>query len=73
LKDFQCRWDVVYRVDGFYFSARYPGDDAFYVDEEDVADCWEAVQEVRRAVVEYLNTHNIEKNNNQMPDMKMFD
>lgn len=57
LPDFICDWSVVMQADGFYFSARYPGDDSFIVDEDDVKECWEAVEETRRAVNAYLASH----------------
>jgi hypothetical protein len=44
-------------ADGYYFSARYPGDESFFVNNEDVQVCWEAVQETKRAVDHYLECH----------------
>lgn len=61
LRDFCCNWDTVIQADGFYFSARYPGEDSFMVDRDDVNDCWEAVKETRKAVVQYLENHTVEK------------
>ena len=48
--EFSCDWSKVLQADGFYFSARYPGEDSFYADKEDINECWEAVSEVKRAV-----------------------
>lgn len=62
LKDFTCDWNVVLGADGFYFSARYPGDESFFVDEEDVEVCWKAVEEVRKSVIAYCELHSIQKN-----------
>lgn len=35
------------RIDGFYFTTRYPGDDSFVASEKDIDDAWEAVQSAR--------------------------
>lgn len=59
LPDFVCDWRTVMKADGFYFSSRYPGDDSFLVDGDDVEDCWEAVEEVRSAVNAYLQTREV--------------
>ena len=53
LPDFQIRWNTVLQADGYYFSTRYPGNEAFIVDKEDVDECWEAVEETRSAVIRY--------------------
>lgn len=57
LEDYSCDWNTVLGADGFYFSARYPGDDAFLVDRDDVEVCWKAVEEVRKTVIMYCNEH----------------
>ena len=54
LPEFRIDKEKVIPADGYYFSARYPGDDAFFVDEEDVQICWEAVEETKDAVDKYL-------------------
>lgn len=36
-------------ADGYYFSARCPGEDSFYVDKDDVDACWQAVSEIKDA------------------------
>ncbi len=54
IPDFRCNWRVALKADGYYFSARYPGDDAILVNEDDVKDCWEATNEIRRAVQDYI-------------------
>lgn len=61
LKDFECDWDVILGADGFYFSTRYPGDESFFVDEEDVEVCWKAVEEVRKNVMAYCELHSVPK------------
>lgn len=61
LEDFQCDWNVVLGADGFYFSTRYPGDESFFADEEDVEVCWKAVEEVRRSVMAYCDRHPVKK------------
>ncbi len=62
ISDFACNWKIALKADGYYFSARYPGDDAFMVDADDVESCWEATNEVRSAVQEYMRTK-VEKTN----------
>lgn len=54
LPEFQCDWTAVVLADGYYFSARYPGEDSYFVDESDVEICWKAVQEVKHATDRYL-------------------
>lgn len=60
--EFQCDWKTVIQADGYYFSARYPGDDSFFVGEDDVSACWDAVEETKRATDLYLGQHQIEDN-----------
>lgn len=54
LPDFTCDWHIVLQCDGYYFSARYPGDDAIEIDAEDIENCWQAVCETRKSVQNYL-------------------
>lgn len=56
IPDFQANWKLILQADGYYFSTRYPGDNAFIVDKEDVDECWEAVEETRTAVLNYIET-----------------
>lgn len=57
LKDFHINREKVILADGYYFSARYPGDESFFANEEDIKTCWSAVQETKRAVDAYLKEH----------------
>lgn len=57
IPDFKIKKSVVVLADGYYFSARYPGDESFFANEEDVFVCWEAVQETKQAVDRYLQEH----------------
>lgn len=57
LTDFQISKEKVILADGYYFSARYPGDESFFANKEDVEICWKAVQETKRAVDTYLKDH----------------
>lgn len=59
IENFQCNWRKIINVDGYYFSARYPGEESFMVDKEDVEDCWEAVEETRNAVLRYIEDNEI--------------
>lgn len=57
LPDFKCDWRTVLNVNGYYYSARYPGEDSFMADKSDVDDCWEAVLETRKSVLNYLENN----------------
>ena len=70
LPDFICNWDIVNKVNGYYFSARYPGEDSFMVDKEDVDACWEAVEEVRKNVISYMESH--KKKIDILDELKIF-
>lgn len=48
------------KIDGFYFTTRYPGDDSFVPDEDDIDDTWQAVKNTRATVLHLI--HKIEKN-----------
>lgn len=50
IPDFECDWSKITPADGYYFTTRYPGDDAFLVDKQDVDDCWKAVEYTRELV-----------------------
>lgn len=54
LSDFICDWDKVLKCEGYYFAARYPGNDAVEVDADDIQDCWQAVTETRSRVTAYV-------------------
>lgn len=54
IPDFECDWKTVVAADGYYFTARYPGEDAFFVNKDDVKECWEAVLETKRATDRFL-------------------
>lgn len=55
--DFKCDWDVAIKVNGYYFEVRYPGDDSFIVDSDDVKTCWSSVEEIRNSVIKYCTTN----------------
>lgn len=57
LPDFKINKNKVILSDGYYFSSRYPGDESFFANEEDVAVCWEAVMETKQAVDRYMVSH----------------
>lgn len=57
LPDFKIKKSKVILADGYYFSAKYPGDESFFANEEDVEICWAAVQETKQAVDAYLKEH----------------
>lgn len=54
LPSFQINKEKVVLADGYYFSARYPGDESFFANEEDVRICWDAVIETKQSVDKYL-------------------
>lgn len=53
LPDFKINKNKVILSDGYYFSARYPGEESFFANEEDVKVCWDAVLEVKSSVDHY--------------------
>lgn len=57
LPDFKVEKRTVVLADGYYFSARYPGEEAFFANEEDVQICWDAVCETKESVDKYLKEH----------------
>ena len=57
IPDFQIKKEKVILADGYYFSARYPGDESFFANKEDVRICWDAVEETKKAVDNYLQNH----------------
>lgn len=57
LSDFMANWSLIVQVDGYYYSARYPGSEASITDLDDTEDCWQAVVETRTAVVDYMREH----------------
>lgn len=57
LDDFKIDRTKVVLADGYYFSARYPGDESFFATEEDVRNCWDAVVETKSVVDEYVKEH----------------
>jgi HEPN domain-containing protein len=59
IKDFKCNWDTILKVDGYYFQVKYPGDNSFTADEEDIKKSWDAVVETRNSVLNYLKTFKI--------------
>lgn len=60
--DFQADGDIIIKADGYYFTARYPGVDAYNVDKRDVEQCWEAVEHTRASVTAYMKSRNHSKN-----------
>ena len=47
------------RINGFYFSTKYPGDDSQTLTDENIATCYEAVELCKQAVDEiYKNERN---------------
>ncbi len=57
LPDFKANWSIILMADGYYFAARYPGSEASFTTAEDASDCQQAVEETRRAVIEYVQAH----------------
>jgi len=42
--------DIINQADGYHRSARYPGDDAIFVTNDDVNSAWQAVEYCKQAV-----------------------
>lgn len=57
LPDFKINKTKVVLADGYYFSARYPGNESFFATEEDVKICWDAVTETKDVVDRYIEEH----------------
>ena len=60
LPDFTVDWNKILLVNGFYYDARYPGDDAMITDKSDTEVCWEAVCLTRSAVMSFMQEHEIQ-------------
>ena len=78
LPQFTCDWKKVLLCNGYYFNARCPGDDAFITDKADADECWEAVEETRSAVIDYIYNHNANVSSDDCTDglldtLKSFD
>lgn len=73
LPDFMCDWPKILPVDGYYFSDRYPGDDSFIVDAEDVQISWEAATELRESLLKYVANKQEEKSNDIVAELQSFD
>lgn len=71
IPEFQGNWSKILQADGYYFSTRYPGDEAYMVDKEDVEQCWEAVEETRASVLKYCQQKETEKEDITQSDMIM--
>lgn len=54
ISDFQIEGRKLRIIDGFYFTARYPGEESISINEQDVEDCNDAVEECRGKVMEYI-------------------
>ena len=52
--EFEVDANVASKADGYYFTTRYPGADAYNVDKYDVDQCWEAVEYTRTCVISYM-------------------
>lgn len=63
--EFQCDESSIKKVDGYYFSTRYPGDESITVNKEDLKECMEAVAVCREAVMRYLKERDIEHPNDR--------
>lgn len=76
LPDFNIDWKIAMKADGFYFTARYPGDDAVEVTKDDVEESWMAVNEIRTAVMQYCDNHTINnskrESHNILQDIHVF-
>ena len=71
IPDFVCDWDTALKADGYYCSARYPGDDAILVDRDDVNACWTATNAVRDAVYRYIKQEHMAKD--VLKEVSVFD
>lgn len=56
IPDFSADWGQIMVANGFYFSVRHPGDNAFFVNKQDIEDCWNALNATKQAVDAYMTT-----------------
>lgn len=61
LPEFECEEGTIKKVDGYYFSTRYPGDESITINQKDLDECMEAVEACREAVVRYFKQKEIEQ------------
>lgn len=52
--DFQIDGKKLKIIDGFYFTARYPGEESICINEDDIEDCNLAVEECRSRILAYV-------------------
>lgn len=57
LSDFDIAMNIVCNCDGYYFSSRYPGEDSFMVNEDDIENCKYALEYCKEFVDEYIENH----------------
>ena len=50
--------NLLKRINGFYFSTKYPGDDSQTLTEENIASCYEAVEACKQSVDEIIAAMN---------------
>ena len=63
LPGFVVNTSLVYKAEGFYFSVRYPSNNSFFAELDDVMACKEAVEECRSSVKLFLELdHHNEEN-----------
>lgn len=56
--------DAMYRIDGFYFTARHPGDNSFHPTEQDVEMSMDAVRQTRKfiySVIDFIESEIIQQ------------
>lgn len=51
---------------GYYFSTRYPGEDSFMVNQDDINICWESVKACKKTVDDYIASKKPENQNGQI-------
>ena len=57
LNDFDINSNKIKLCDGYYFSARYPGEDSCMVKEEDIEICKDVLIYCKQFIDEYIKNH----------------
>lgn len=60
--------DKIEKINGYYFTARYPGDDSITADKSDIDDCEVGVMACKQLVDTFLLTHEPKDHNNDIDD-----
>lgn len=57
LNDFNLNRSIVMNCNGYYFDSRYPGNDSFFVNNDDIESYWDSVLKCKEYVDNYINNN----------------